>query len=109
MRKLRYDPVKIEKIIASEKSTQTHVCIDTVTCLAMLFLFICSIAKKCLKLLTDDAVGLGETKNTSACICISALTMRLILNNIACHSKQNIQNGIKEIQEAYHNYNILSY
>ena len=93
----------------SEKLTKILICIDTVTCLAMLFLFICLIAQKYLELLTDDAVRLGETENISGCACLSALTMHLILNNIACRSIQNIQNGVAEIQEGYHKYNNLGY
>ena len=93
----------------SEKLTKTHLCIDAINCLAMLFLFTCLIAQKCLELLTEGAVRLGETENTSACVCISALIIRLTLNNIACRSKQSIPNGVEEIPEAYHNYNILSY
>lgn len=93
----------------SEKLTKILICIDTVTCLAMLFLFICLIAQKYLELLIDGAVRLGETENISCCACLSALTMHLILNNIACRSMQNIQNGVAEIQEGYHKYNNLGY
>ena len=75
----------------------------------MLFLFICLIAQKCLELLTDGAVRLGEIENTSACVCISALTIRITLHNIACRSKQNIPSGVEEIQEAHHECNNLSY
>ena len=87
------------------KLTKTRLCIDTATWLAMLFLFFYLITQK----LTDGAVRLGETQNISSCVCISALTMRLALNNIACHSVQKIQNGVEEIQEAYHKYNSLCF